>query len=185
MSDITINRDSKNVEVIYSGKDPVRVLLKAKFLNTSESRVLDFRGQGSQLIKPNTDAWFNGKIETIICPLDKSIIAYPQPMTSSRCYHLGPCAWFDTCGLMENVLPQQEWMICPSDRYSEAGKSEAYSIDLRSRRLVKAAIKYFAKTKFRKSAEKRIAAARIIRKARYFRIKLDPQSQVYKVAKGK
>ena len=119
--------------------------------------------------------------------VSKSVIAYIQPMTSSRCYHLGPCQYFDTCGLRENVLPKQEWMICPSDREggSATGKSEAYSIDLRTRDLVKAAITFFGMTVFKKSSERRIAAARIIRKANQFQIKLDPSSYLYKIAKDK
>ena len=119
--------------------------------------------------------------------VSKSVIAYIQPMTSSRCYHLGPCQYFDTCGLRENVLPKQEWMICPSDREggSATGKSEAYSIDLKSFRLVKAAVKYFGITTFKSVSEKLIAAARIIRKAKKFHIIVLKSSSLYKTAKGK
>jgi hypothetical protein len=185
MSNITIAKGINSIKVTYLGNEPIRVILKASFLHSSEVKVADFSGQGSQFIKCESDVWSNGKIETITCPLNKNVIAYIQPMTSPRCYHLGPCQYFDTCGLRESVLPKQEWMICPSDREGGSAKSEAFSIALDSFRLVKAAVKYFDQTKFKKSSERRIAAARIFRKARQYRIKLDPTSQIYRIAKGK
>lgn len=191
MSDIAIEKLDKQIKVTYLGNDPVRVLFKASFLDDSDVKIVDFNGQESKTVKCDSDVWFNGNIVTVTCPLNKNalakdVLAYVQPMTSPRCYHLGPCDYFDTCGLRVSVLPKQEWMIVPSDRPGASkGKSEAYSIDLRSRRLVKAAIKYFDQTKFKKSSEKRIAAARIARKAKYFRIRLNPSSSIYKIAKGK
>ncbi|HWY36004.1 MAG TPA: hypothetical protein VNX68_15275 [Nitrosopumilaceae archaeon] len=185
MSDINISKNGGIIKVTYSGKNPIRILAKASFLNDSEIKVIDFDGPGFKEIICDSNIWSNGSINTITCPLNKNVIAYIQPMTSSRCYHLGPCQYFDTCGLRENVLPKQEWMICPSDREGGTGKSEAYSIDLKSFRLVKAAVKYFDVTIFKKASERCIAASRIIRKAKQYNIPIYPSSSLFKVSKGK